>query len=478
MAVFNFVISGTTKTFEVKGPAGLTYEQAKAIFDKQVATGALAGFSAGDVLSAFTQTTAGLTSATANFSQELAGIKNNSLGIELNYNTKSLSAQISGAINVTSSTGITDTVAAIVGARLRTTTINNPLTIGDYAKATPAVAATVGNLSVAEITSAMAAVEKVLGQTAETVSNSGVGKYALTCEQLERAGYIKLGTAAKFLTQDQNLTTIVLASSAVWTGKDGVKNVEGITSNGALQTQIQQDLMTTGTQQLLQLGINISSMTPSVAGALAVNAAKDVANTATWATNSALQTNTMAYLNSLGRAAAFGIDLVISSLNDATKRIKLEIPAVDTVNRETVDAASIRVIGNSKIPSTISNANNFATSTASATALLSFVNEYETSLIKIRDRLISFQISGTIAQDYYDTIRQDYSNIKSTFNTRFNTLYQLAQQTIFASTVDSSSAVEIVKNAVSKAETTVIQLEEAIAKLIGKILQNLSTRPM
>jgi hypothetical protein len=211
---------------------------------------------------------------------------------------------------------------------------------------------------------------------------------------------------------------------------------------------------------------------------LAVNAAKDVANTATWATNSALQTNTMAYLNSLGRAAAFGIDLVISSLNDATKRIKLEIPAVDTVNRETVDAASIRVIGNSKIPSTISNANNFATSTASATALLSFVNEYETSLIKIRDRLISFQISGTIAQDYYDTIRQDYSNIKSTFNTRFNTLYQLAQQTIFASTVDSSSAVEIVKNAVSKAETTVIQLEEAIAKLIAKILQNLSTRPM
>jgi hypothetical protein len=223
MAVFNFVISGTTKTFEVKGPAGLTYEQAKAIFDKQVATGALAGFSTGDVLSALTQTTAGLASATANFSQELAGIKNNSLGIESSYTTKSLSSQISGAINVTSSAGITDTVSAIVGARLRTTPISNPLTIGEYAKATPAVAATVGNLSVAEITAAMAAVEKVVGQTAETVSNSGVGKYAFTCQQLERAGYIKLGTAAKFLTQDQNLTTTVMASSAVWTGKDGVK---------------------------------------------------------------------------------------------------------------------------------------------------------------------------------------------------------------------------------------------------------------
>jgi hypothetical protein len=478
MAVFNFVISGTTKTFEVKGPAGLTYEQAKAIFDKQVATGALAGFSTGDVLSALTQTTAGLASATANFSQELAGIKNNSLGIESSYTTKSLSSQISGAINVTSSAGITDTVSAIVGARLRTTPISNPLTIGEYAKATPAVAATVGNLSVAEITAAMAAVEKVVGQTAETVSNSGVGKYAFTCQQLERAGYIKLGTAAKFLTQDQNLTTTVMASSAVWTGKDGVKNVEGITSNGALQTQIQQDLMTTGTQELLQLGINISSMTPSVAGAVAVNAAKDVANTVSWATNSALQNSVMAYLNMLGRAAAFGIDLVILSLNDATKRIKPEIPAVDTVNRQTVDAASVRVIGNSKVPSAISNANNLVTSTSAASALLSFVNEYEANLIRLRDKLISFQISGTIAQDYYDAIRQDYSTAKSTFNSRFNTLYQLAQQTISAATVDNSLAIEIVKNAVSKADTTVIQLEEAIAKLIAKILQTLSTRPM
>jgi hypothetical protein len=256
------------------------------------------------------------------------------------------------------------------------------------------------------------------------------------------------------------------------------KNVEGITSNGALQTQIQQDLMTTGTQELLQLGINISSMTPSVAGAVAVNAAKDVANTVSWATNSALQNSVMAYLNMLGRAAAFGIDLVILSLNDATKRIKPEIPAVDTVNRQTVDAASVRVIGNSKVPSAISNANNLVTSTSAASALLSFVNEYEANLIRLRDKLISFQISGTIAQDYYDAIRQDYSTAKSTFNSRFNTLYQLAQQTISAATVDNSLAIEIVKNAVSKADTTVIQLEEAIAKLIAKILQTLSTRPM
>lgn len=476
MAVFNFVISGTTKTFEVKGPAGLTYEQAKAIFDKQVATGALAGFATGDVLSAATQTTAGLASAAANFSQELAGIKNNSLGIESVYNTKSLSAPISGATNVSSSAGVTNTVSVIVGTRLRTTPINNPLTIGEYAKATPAVAATVGNLSVAEITAAMAAVEKTVNQAVDTVSNSGIGKYALTCTQLERAGYVKSGTAAKFLTQDQNLTVTVLSSSAVWTGKDGVKNVEGITTNGALQTQIQQDLMTTGTQQLLQLGIDISSMTPAVAGAVAVNAAKDVANTVSWATNSYLQNSVMAYLDALGRAAAFGIDLVILSLNDATKRIKPEIPAVDTVNRQTVDAASIRVIGNSKVPSAIANANNLVTSTTAASELLSFVEQYEAILIRLRDKLISFQISGTITQDHYDAIRQEYSTAKSTFNARLNTLYQLAQQAIFAAEVDNSTAIEIVKNAVLKTETTVVQLEEAIAKSIAIILQTLATR--
>ena len=38
-------------TFEIKGPPGMTFEQAKAIFDKQVKTGALVGFKSGDTLS-------------------------------------------------------------------------------------------------------------------------------------------------------------------------------------------------------------------------------------------------------------------------------------------------------------------------------------------------------------------------------------------------------------------------------------------
>jgi len=56
-------------TFEVKGPPGMTFEQAKAIFDKQVKTGALVGFKPGDTLSAATQAADGLASAQAQLAQ-------------------------------------------------------------------------------------------------------------------------------------------------------------------------------------------------------------------------------------------------------------------------------------------------------------------------------------------------------------------------------------------------------------------------
>ena len=60
---------GTAKQFTIEGPATLTREQAQAIFEKQVKTGALTGFKAGDVLSAATQAASGLAGAQA----QLAG---------------------------------------------------------------------------------------------------------------------------------------------------------------------------------------------------------------------------------------------------------------------------------------------------------------------------------------------------------------------------------------------------------------------
>lgn len=468
MGSFNFIISGTNKSFVVKGPQNMTYEQARSIFEKQVATGALVGFTAGDILSAATQTAGGLPGAVAPLLQEAAGVK--TISPEAVSKSQAGVSRLSNAVNIASSSNVTAAAAATIGIKLNSTIILNPLTVGEYAKATPATAATIGNLSISEITAAMAAVEKVSGQTAEEFTENGVGKYAFSCQQLERAGYVKAGTADKFLLQNQNSLTSVLESSAVWTGKNGIKNVQGITGNSILQTQIQQDLMTTGVQQARQLGVDISKMTSASAGAMAVNSAKNVTDAIAWAKNIPLPVSTESSLSYLGRAAAFAVNLAAFSLNDATKRVTPEAPAIDTVNRDTVNAASVRVIGNNKVPSAIPQVNNPVQTTGAT--LLSTVNEFELTLTGIRDKLTAYQLSGTITQDYYDVIREEYSTAKVEFNKRFDVLYQISQQEL-ASSTNPSNAQKIIDSAVIKMQTTVVELNNTIVKLLALILQSL-----
>ena len=62
MAEFTFT-STDGKSFSIKGPGGITREQAEAIFKKQDSTGSLVGFKPGDVLSAASQAADGLAGA-------------------------------------------------------------------------------------------------------------------------------------------------------------------------------------------------------------------------------------------------------------------------------------------------------------------------------------------------------------------------------------------------------------------------------
>jgi hypothetical protein len=65
---------GSAKTFEIKGPPGLTREQAFEIFKKQANAGGLVGFKSGDVLSAATQAADGLPGAQAIVAQAQSGV--------------------------------------------------------------------------------------------------------------------------------------------------------------------------------------------------------------------------------------------------------------------------------------------------------------------------------------------------------------------------------------------------------------------
>lgn len=100
-AQYNSSDSGSnTETFTVKGPPGMTFEQAKAVFDQQVKSGGLVGFKVGDAVSAATQAADGLAAAQGQAIQGIGSALNKlPQGTDLQTLTSSVGPGLSGAIN-------------------------------------------------------------------------------------------------------------------------------------------------------------------------------------------------------------------------------------------------------------------------------------------------------------------------------------------------------------------------------------------
>jgi hypothetical protein len=318
------VDADSAKTFKISGPETLTQAQAQAIFEKQVKTGGLTGFKSGDVLNAATQVTDGLKSAQSQLTSGLS-----SLGA-------SVSKATNGITSALSKTGITSGI--------------NP---GNFVKELPALAS-IGNLNPSQVTGTLAQASKLLAQPSSIVSNlGGAGNFGLDVGQLEKAGYVKPGMAAKYVSAGQNSITSVLNSPSVWTGKDGVNQVQNMLNNPAAQSKVQQTLMTTGLDQVKSLGLPIDKLSAAVLGGVALNAAKDVTATLAWAKGqtATLSPDLLSKFNQTAKDASFAVNLVDEKLSNETLNIKQITGSVGTINRTTLNAAVGRVVGNDKIPS-------------------------------------------------------------------------------------------------------------------------------
>jgi hypothetical protein len=314
---------GTAKQFTIDGPAGFTRAQAQAIFEKQVKTGALTGFKAGDVLSAATQAAAGLVGAQA----QLAG------------GLSSLGSVVSKAIG-----GVTSAVTNLP--------VLDGINPADFAKQLPGLAS-IGSINPSQVTGVLAQAGKLTGQPSDLLTNAvGLGNFGLDATQLEKAGYIKPGIAAKYLSTGQNSLTSVLKSPSIWTGKDGINEVNNLLTNPAAQSKIQQELMTTGVEQLTQLGLPTDKLNPKLLSGVALNAAKSVTGTLSWAkgNTTGLPSGVVNSFNQVAKDASFAVNLVDETIGNETLNIKAITGSTNTINRATLNAALGRVVGNEKIP--------------------------------------------------------------------------------------------------------------------------------
>lgn len=344
MASFKFN-SDDGKTFEIKGPEGLTFEQAKSIFDKQFDTGSLVGLKPGDVLSAATQAASGLTAASAQVGQALSGITG-ALGGGIASSTGAIGKAASGAlasVNSVANTAISTVKKAI--ANPATSGIN----VADYAKQATALAP-LGDINLPSMTAVLAQGKKIVGQAADKLTDAkGVGSFGFDIKQLETAGYIKPGTSA-LVSAGSNLASSVLKSASVFTGKGGVKDITGVLSNPGLQSNIQQDLMAKGVAGLKAVGIPTAALGANGLAGMALNASKSLQNTELYAKGAALASDVKAAFDKNMSNGAFSVNLSETKIPEAFKETEVPPVAADTTNRTTLNAAAKRILGNPKIP--------------------------------------------------------------------------------------------------------------------------------
>lgn len=181
MAKFTFVLPNG-QLFALEGPAGATQAQAEKIYLEQLAAGAFVGLRSGDQLQSLSDTV--IEFGQSRLSRGTAGVPDVPL----------LAIYKGGSINpvIVSSLPLLEDVP-----------INNGITTADYVDQS-AVTESIGPLSTTQVQAVMAAVAASVCQPADVVTDElGVGKYGLSAQQLEDAGYLKCGTTARFLGQTQ-----------------------------------------------------------------------------------------------------------------------------------------------------------------------------------------------------------------------------------------------------------------------------------
>lgn len=378
MSIFKFT-TPKGQPFEIKGPPGLTEAQAQEIFDKQLDTGALVGLEKGMSLSAAKQLAQGLGAAASSVGQGLSGITG-ALGGGISSAAgqigklaqgaaggaaaavKGLVASGSGLLNKVVNTGggglsgILSTASGIasqtVGAVTKALggTVQNGISVVDFAKQ-PTALTGIGSMNASQVTGVLAQAKNLVGQGAGALSNTlGAGSFGFNAQQLETAGYLKPGSAGLLTASGSSLSSL-LKSPASFTGKDGITDIGGILNNSNLQSQIQQNLMVKSVADMGTIGIPTAGLSPQALGGMSLAAAKNgLPAMENFVKGLPQPTELASQISTDIKAGAYSVDFSTEKVAEVFKETDFPIPAELTVNRDTLDAATTRVLGNSKIP--------------------------------------------------------------------------------------------------------------------------------
>lgn len=253
MAIFKYTLPSGAK-FTVDMPTGTTQAEADKTFYEQVAAGTFVGYRVNDQLTNPVQ-------ALTNFG--ISRLKRGTAGVDdTTYLAVIQNLPVVGAVPT-----------------LTSVPIANPVTQADVITVKTGLGPTkVGSLTGPEVQTLMAQTAASTDQLYYVMTQAkGIGKYGFNAPQLERAGYIKLGTVDRYLggfaantfSNPDNFVTI-MNTPTIWTGKNGVVSVDVILASESLQNKIYQELMQLSYDALVAIGVIVPRNTAATQSSVSV----------------------------------------------------------------------------------------------------------------------------------------------------------------------------------------------------------------
>lgn len=241
MAIFDYTLPSGSQ-FRLEAPAGTTQVQADRIFYEQVAAGSLIGYQTGQSLTS-------IASRVTKF--ELSRLDRGTAGVDTTT-----------VLSIVQNLPLVSGIPELVNVQLE-----NPINETDIvlAKGNGLGPDPVGPLTAFQVQALQAQLANIVNQPANAISlEKGIGKYGLNCLQLEKLGYIKPGTYARFLESDPDNFVGVMYSPAIWTGLDGITSLSDLLNDEDAQNVAQNQLMQISYQSLVDAGIISNVPTASI----------------------------------------------------------------------------------------------------------------------------------------------------------------------------------------------------------------------
>jgi len=218
------------------------------------------------------------------------------------------------------------------------------ITIDEFALQ-PRASLELGSMNTDQVTGIMGQIAKETAQRYEDFSvNTGVGRYGLSPQQLEDAGYLVPGTVQTYLSNPSNIENI-LRRTEVWSEKDAVSDLASFLTSKSAQDSAVQGVLNAGFSQLRTNGVITGTESATDIGGLMTGAVRyGASNTVKWAKGFDLNSEIKNGIPQSVRNGQYAVTFVDEKVSETLSAFGNPGASTNTVNNDAIKQAQALLV--------------------------------------------------------------------------------------------------------------------------------------